>query len=172
MEAGPAAFIAESFQSCGGQIIFPDSYLSHVYARVRAAGGLVVADEVQVGFGRNGSHMWAFQTYGDNVVPDIVTVGYFWQMSCSHLMGKRNICCALILDGYRLFAENSPLLRCLIQRKSRLEKAHLELNICKDIATTKQGTSYDLLLSAINLENNCCSKLSYIFMSWVVAIVK
>ena len=75
MEAGPAAFIAESFQSCGGQIIFPDSYLSHVYARVRAAGGLVVADEVQVGFGRNGSHMWAFQTYGDNVVPDIVTVG-------------------------------------------------------------------------------------------------
>ena len=49
-------------------------YLSHVYSRVRAAGGVVIADEVQVGFGRNGTHMWAFQTYGDDVVPDIVTV--------------------------------------------------------------------------------------------------
>ena len=50
-------------------------YLSNVYSRVRAAGGVVIADEVQVGFGRNGSKMWAFQTYGDDVVPDIVTVG-------------------------------------------------------------------------------------------------
>merc|ERR1719336_366663 len=74
MDGPPAAFIAESFQSCGGQIIFPDSYLSHVYARVRAAGGLVVADEVQVGFGRAGTHMWAFQTYGEDVIPDIVTI--------------------------------------------------------------------------------------------------
>ena len=72
---GPAAFIAESFQSCGGQIIFPDSYLRRVYSKVRAAGGVVIADEVQVGFGRAGSHMWAFQTYGDDVVPDIVTIG-------------------------------------------------------------------------------------------------
>jgi len=74
MEGGPAAFFAESFQSCGGQIIFPKSFLRHVYKRVHDAGGLVVADEVQVGFGRAGSHMWAFQTYGDDVVPDIVTI--------------------------------------------------------------------------------------------------
>lgn len=72
----PAAFIAESLQSCGGQIIYPDSYLSRVYSSVRQAGGLVIADEVQVGFGRVGTHMWAFQTYGDNsIVPDIVTMG-------------------------------------------------------------------------------------------------
>ena len=58
-----------------GQIIFPDSYLKTVYEHVRAAGGVVIADEVQVGFGRNGSHMWAFQTYGADTVPDIVTVG-------------------------------------------------------------------------------------------------
>ena len=75
MEDGPAAFIAESFQSCGGQIIFPDSYLAKVYSRVRKAGGVVIADEVQVGFGRNGTHMWAFQTYGEDVIPDIVTIG-------------------------------------------------------------------------------------------------
>ena len=73
--AKPAAFIAESFQSCGGQIIFPDSYLKTVYQHVRAAGGVVIADEVQVGFGRNGSHMWAFETYGADTIPDIVTIG-------------------------------------------------------------------------------------------------
>jgi len=74
MDGPPAAFIAESFQSCGGQIIFPDTYLKHVYSRVKAAGGVVIADEVQVGFGRAGTHMWAFQTYGKDVIPDIVTI--------------------------------------------------------------------------------------------------
>jgi len=71
----PSTFIAESLQSCGGQIIFPDSYLREVYKSVRAAGGIVIADEVQVGFGRVGTHMWAFQTYGEDLVPDIVTLG-------------------------------------------------------------------------------------------------
>lgn len=42
---------------------------------VREAGGVCIADEVQVGFGRVGSHMWAFQLYGEDVVPDIVTLG-------------------------------------------------------------------------------------------------
>lgn len=68
-------FIAESLQSCGGQILPPPNYLREVYKHVRAAGGLCVADEVQVGFGRVGTHWWAFQTQGDDVVPDIVTVG-------------------------------------------------------------------------------------------------
>ena len=71
----PSTFIAESLQSCGGQIIFPDSYLRQVYKSVRAAGGIVIADEVQVGFGRVGTHMWAFETYGPDVIPDIVTMG-------------------------------------------------------------------------------------------------
>jgi ethanolamine-phosphate phospho-lyase len=71
----PSTFIAESLQSCGGQIIFPDNYLREVYKSVRAAGGIVIADEVQVGFGRVGTHMWAFQTYGEDLVPDIVTLG-------------------------------------------------------------------------------------------------
>jgi len=71
----PSTFIAESLQSCGGQIIFPESYLRRVYKSVREAGGIVIADEVQVGFGRVGTHMWAFQSYGDDLVPDIVTLG-------------------------------------------------------------------------------------------------
>ena len=67
--------IITNFLHSPGQIIFPDSYLKTVYQHVRAAGGVVIADEVQVGFGRNGSHMWAFQTYGADTIPDIVTIG-------------------------------------------------------------------------------------------------
>lgn len=70
-----AGYIAESLQSCGGQIIYPDGYIQKVYSMVREAGGLCIADEVQVGYGRVGTHYWAFQTYGDDVIPDIVTVG-------------------------------------------------------------------------------------------------
>lgn len=69
----PAAFIAESVLGCGGQIVLPDGYLKHVYEAVRASGGLCIADEVQVGFGRVGRHMWGFELQG--VVPDIVTLG-------------------------------------------------------------------------------------------------
>ena len=69
----PAFFLAESIPSVAGQLFFPEGYLKEVYAMVREAGGLCVADEVQVGFGRVGSHWWAFETQG--VVPDIVTMG-------------------------------------------------------------------------------------------------
>ncbi|MEJ2746945.1 MAG: aminotransferase class III-fold pyridoxal phosphate-dependent enzyme, partial [Anaerolineae bacterium] len=68
-----AAFIAESLLSCGGQIVLPDGYLHTAYQMVHDAGGVCIADEVQVGFGRVGSHFWGFQTQG--VVPDIVTMG-------------------------------------------------------------------------------------------------
>jgi len=71
--AGPAAFICESMLGCGGQIVLPDNYLAEAFRHVRAAGGLCIVDEVQVGFGRAGSHFWAFET--QNVVPDIVTLG-------------------------------------------------------------------------------------------------
>ena len=68
-----AGFIAESLPSVGGQIIFPDGYLSDVYRYVRAAGGVCIADEVQTGFGRVGSHMWGFEM--QKVTPDIVVLG-------------------------------------------------------------------------------------------------
>ena len=67
-----AAFIAESIQGVGGCIVFPDSYLKHAYEHVRAVGGLCIADEVQTGFGRTGTHYWGFETQG--VIPDIVTM--------------------------------------------------------------------------------------------------
>jgi 4-aminobutyrate aminotransferase-like enzyme len=68
-----AAFIAESISGCGGQVVFPDGYLAAAYEHARASGAVCIADEVQVGFGRVGSAMWAFELQG--VVPDIVTLG-------------------------------------------------------------------------------------------------
>jgi 4-aminobutyrate aminotransferase-like enzyme/Ser/Thr protein kinase RdoA (MazF antagonist) len=70
---GPAALIAEAISGCGGQVFFPDEYLNASAAHVRKAGGLVIVDEVQTGFGRVGNHMWAHGPQG--VVPDIVTLG-------------------------------------------------------------------------------------------------
>ena len=67
-----AGFIAESIQGVGGCVVFPDGYLKSVYEHVRAAGGLCIADEVQTGFGRTGTHYWGFET--QRVVPDIVTM--------------------------------------------------------------------------------------------------
>jgi alanine-glyoxylate transaminase / (R)-3-amino-2-methylpropionate-pyruvate transaminase len=67
-----AGFIAESIQGVGGTVVFPEGYLQHAYGHVRAAGGLCIADEVQAGFGRTGSHFWGFETQG--VIPDIVTM--------------------------------------------------------------------------------------------------
>jgi 4-aminobutyrate aminotransferase-like enzyme/Ser/Thr protein kinase RdoA (MazF antagonist) len=69
----PAAYIAESLPSVGGQIVLPSGYLSDVYKSVRAAGGICIADEVQVGFGRLGSCFFGFEL--QNVTPDIVVLG-------------------------------------------------------------------------------------------------
>ena len=68
-----AAFIAETLPSVGGQIVFPKNYLAETYKHVRGAGGVCIADEVQVGFGRLGTNFWGFETQG--VVPDIVVLG-------------------------------------------------------------------------------------------------
>ncbi|MBY8996966.1 MAG: aminotransferase class III-fold pyridoxal phosphate-dependent enzyme [Candidatus Thorarchaeota archaeon] len=70
---GVAAFICEPLMGCGGQIIFPKSYLKEAFKHVRKAGGVCIVDEIQVGFGRMGDRFWGFETQG--VVPDIVTMG-------------------------------------------------------------------------------------------------
>lgn len=68
-----AGFITESVMGCGGQIIPPDGYLATAFDHVRAVGGVCIIDEVQVGFGRMGTHFWAFEM--QNVIPDIVVMG-------------------------------------------------------------------------------------------------
>ncbi len=68
-----AGFITESVMGCGGQIIPPDGYLETAFRYVRESGGVCIIDEVQVGFGRVGTHFWAFEM--QDVVPDIVVMG-------------------------------------------------------------------------------------------------
>ena len=69
----PAAFMAESLPSVGGQIVPPPGYFEEAYRHVREAGGVCIADEVQTGFGRLGTHRWGFEAQA--VVPDIVVLG-------------------------------------------------------------------------------------------------
>ncbi len=69
----PAAFYLDLILSSSGILVPPPGYLPAVFEKVRAAGGLCVADEVQSGFGRTGDHFWGFAAHG--VVPDIVTLG-------------------------------------------------------------------------------------------------
>lgn len=69
----PAVFICETLLGVGGQIPLPPNYLKDVYKHVRNAGGVCIADEVQVGFGRVGEKFWGFQL--QDVVPDIVVMG-------------------------------------------------------------------------------------------------
>jgi 4-aminobutyrate aminotransferase-like enzyme/Ser/Thr protein kinase RdoA (MazF antagonist) len=67
-----AAFVAEAFYGNAGGMALPAGYLAEVYAEVRHHGGLAIADEVQVGYGRLGEWFWGFEQQG--VVPDIVTM--------------------------------------------------------------------------------------------------
>lgn len=67
-----AGFICESYFGNAGGVALPDGYLAQVYAAVRRHGGLAIADEVQVGYGRLGQWFWGFQQ--QQAVPDVVAV--------------------------------------------------------------------------------------------------
>jgi 4-aminobutyrate aminotransferase-like enzyme len=68
-----SAFISEALMGCGGQLILPEGFLQKAFELVKKDGGLCIADEIQIGFGRMGSHFWGFES--ESVVPDIVTMG-------------------------------------------------------------------------------------------------
>lgn len=67
-----ACFIGEPIQGVGGAVTPPKEYFQIVYDIVRRHGGICIADEVQGGFGRTGTHFWAHQNY--DVVPDGITM--------------------------------------------------------------------------------------------------
>ena len=75
----PAAFFIDSALTSSGIFDPPPAWLAAVATRARAAGGLVVADEVQYGLGRSGSHFWGFDRRGlkghPGLSPDIITLG-------------------------------------------------------------------------------------------------
>ena len=95
-----AGFICEPVYGNAGGIPLPKGYLDAVYAMVRSRGGVCIADEVQVGYGRLGDYFWGFEEQG--VVPDIITVAK--GMGNGHPLGavitRREIAEALEKEGY------------------------------------------------------------------------
>jgi 4-aminobutyrate aminotransferase-like enzyme len=69
----PAAFYIDTALTSSGVYDPPPAWGAAVSESIRAAGGLIVADEVQYGLGRPGSHFWGFERRG--LDPDIVTLG-------------------------------------------------------------------------------------------------
>ncbi|MEV5646222.1 aminotransferase [Streptomyces flaveolus] len=90
------AFIGETFYGNAGGVPLPDGYLADVYAAVRQHGGLAIADEVQVGYGRLGHWFWGFEQ--QQVVPDIVCVAK--AMGNGHPLGAV-ITSKAVADRYR-----------------------------------------------------------------------
>lgn len=68
--APPAAFLCEPVHGNAGGVLPPEGYLAGAYEAIRAAGGLAIADEVQVGYGRLGSAFWGSEMLG--AVPDVI----------------------------------------------------------------------------------------------------
>ena len=97
---GLAGFICECVYGNAGGIPLPPGYLKDIYAMVRARGGVCIADEVQVGYGRLGHHFWGFEQQG--VVPDIITIAK--GMGNGHPLGAvittKAIADALEKEGY------------------------------------------------------------------------
>jgi 4-aminobutyrate aminotransferase-like enzyme len=69
----PAMMLIDSIYDAAGVHTPPPAYQQRVHKKIRAAGGLVVCDEVQAGLTRLGDHYWGFMDSG--VLPDIVTLG-------------------------------------------------------------------------------------------------
>ena len=93
-------FICESVYGNAGGIPLPKGYLNEVYREVRARGGICIADEVQVGYGRLGHHFWGFET--QSVIPDVITIAK--GMGNGHPLGAvittRAIADSLENEGY------------------------------------------------------------------------
>ena len=70
---GLSAVLFDPLFSTEGLNRVPRGYVAGLADRVHAAGGLVIADEVQSGFGRTGDAMWGFELHG--IVPDLATLG-------------------------------------------------------------------------------------------------
>jgi 4-aminobutyrate aminotransferase-like enzyme/Ser/Thr protein kinase RdoA (MazF antagonist) len=109
-----AGFICECVYGNAGGIPLPPGYLQQVYALVRARGGVCIADEVQVGFGRLGHHFWGFEQ--QQVVPDIITVAK--GMGNGHPLGAvittRAIADALEKEGYFFSSAGGSPVSCVV----------------------------------------------------------
>lgn len=107
-------FIAETVYGNAGGIPLPKGYLKDVYRLIRERGGVVIADEVQVGYGRLGHYLWGFEEQG--VVPDIITVAK--AMGNGHPLGavitSRAIADSLEKEGYFFSSAGGSPVSCVV----------------------------------------------------------
>ncbi|ROL75934.1 aminotransferase [Pseudomonas vranovensis] len=109
-----AGFICEPVYGNAGGISLPAGYLQQAYAKVRAAGGVCIADEVQVGYGRLGTWFWGFEEQG--VVPDIITMakGMGNGQPLGAVITRREIAEALEAEGYFFSSAGGSPVSCRI----------------------------------------------------------
>ncbi len=125
-----AGFIAEAVYGNAGGVLLPDGYLAGVYARIRQRGGLCIADEVQVGYGRLGDHFWGFEQQG--VVPDVITIAK--AMGNGHPLGAvittRAIADAFAVEGSMFSSAGGSPVSCVVGMTvlDILEDEHLQEN--------------------------------------------
>ncbi|PIF50633.1 4-aminobutyrate aminotransferase-like enzyme [Pseudomonas sp. 29] len=109
-----AGFICEPVYGNAGGISLPPGYLQQVYALVRAQGGVCIADEVQVGYGRMGHFFWGFEEQG--VVPDIICMakGMGNGQPLGAVLTRREIAEALEAEGYFFSSAGGSPVSCQI----------------------------------------------------------
>ncbi|WP_434608331.1 aminotransferase [Pseudomonas sp. D2-30] len=109
-----AGFICEPVYGNAGGIALPPGYLKQVYAMVRERGGVCIADEVQVGYGRMGEFFWGFEEQG--VVPDIITMakGMGNGQPLGAVITRREIAEALEAEGYFFSSAGGSPVSCQI----------------------------------------------------------
>lgn len=109
-----AGFICEPIYGNAGGIPLPQGYLAEVYEQVRARGGLCIADEVQVGYGRLGHYLWGIDEQG--VVPDVITIAK--GMGNGHPLGavitRREVADALEKEGYFFSSAGGSPVSCVV----------------------------------------------------------
>ena len=107
-------FIAEPVFGNAGGVLLPDGYLAGAYAAIRERGGLCIADEVQVGYGRLGSYFWGHEQQG--VVPDIITIAK--AMGNGHPLGAvittREIAEAFAAEGSMFSSAGGSPVSCVV----------------------------------------------------------
>ncbi|MGG5290583.1 aminotransferase [Pseudomonas shirazensis] len=109
-----AGMICEPVYGNAGGISLPPGYLREAYAKVRARGGVCIADEVQVGYGRLGDYFWGFEQQG--VAPDIITMakGMGNGQPLGAVITRREIAEALEAEGYFFSSAGGSPVSCRI----------------------------------------------------------
>lgn len=131
-----AIFFIETLQSCGGQIIYPKGYLQQTFSYLQSKGILCLADEVQAGFGRSGTHFWSFDSYEEGVIPDFVVLGKSMGngFPVAALVTRKDITKKFDDDGveyFNTYGGNPVSCRAAIAVLEIIEREHLQENAYK-----------------------------------------